>query len=261
MCKHIYLHKITYYVTGHLYDFTGTCCVYLSRFKINKTIAIRNYLSDFRKEASCLCLLTIRSIIAYSHSSSVGSNHICYVKARLFLGEEKRESASDEMAPTVHSLDRSKDKKCPDPKLNKIMHDLSERSETYSSKVGIKLSEDNKKKLSKKISSEIFFDGVSSKSDSGELLNKHFVFNMLVCLNEKEREKEVWDNILKYWNASEKRFVNIHDLTFSFEMLMFAYSDILKVKNNKVRLGNPLFFNEINQDKIYDLSNNLKNGV
>lgn len=261
MFRYVYLQKITYYVTGHLYDFTGICCVYLSRFKIDKTLAIRNYLSDFRKEASYLGLLMIRSINAYNHSSGVGFEHTCDVRARLFFGEGKRESASDQTALTVHSFDRFKDKKCKDPKLNKVAHDLSERSETSISKLEIKLSEDNQKELSDGIGFEISFDGVSPKLNSDKRLNEHFVSNMLICLNDKIRKKKLQDNILKYWNARDKKFVNLHELIFSYEILMIAYSEILKAKNDKITVKDSLFLNEINANRIYDLSKNLINGA
>lgn len=211
----------TYYVTGHLCDSTGTCCGYLYRSMISEILAIRKHINEFRKETSYKDLLIVRSIITFNHSSSVGFEHTRYAKARLSSGEEKRESAPDETTLTAHSLGISKDKNRKDPTSN--THTLFERSETFISLLEDRLSEDNQKELSKDYDSEVFINEVSPKSDNGEYLNEYFASNMLISLNEPEREKNLLKNILNFWNTSEKRFVSLHKLIFSHEILVYAY--------------------------------------
>jgi hypothetical protein len=90
-------------------------------------------------------------MIKFNHRWLVGSKHIGYVGARLFLGEEKKEGALYETASAVDSLDVSKGKKCQDPRLN---HDLSEKSEICIPKLEIKFSDDDQKELNEKLGQE-----------------------------------------------------------------------------------------------------------
>ena len=249
----------TYYVTGHLCDSTGIFCGYLYRLAIGEILAIRKYLNDVRKETSQKGLLNAGLMFTLNHSSGVGPKHTRYVKARLLSSEGKRGSALDETTLTAYSSDVSGDKKCQNPKLN--THNLFERSETFIPLLEDRLSEDNQKELSMERGSEVFIGKVSPNSDISEYSNEYFVSNMLIGLNEFERDKKFIKSILNYWNIKEKRFINIHKLMFSHEILMYAYSDILKAKKANATREYNLFLDEISLNKMYKLSKNLLNNT
>lgn len=84
---------------------------------------------------------------------------------------------------------------------------------------------------------------------------------MLIGLSEKERGERLQDKILKYWNARDKKFVNIHKLIFSDEILVFTFFDILRAKNVNTKRGDDFSLDGIGVGKMHDLSKSLVCGT
>ena len=250
----------TYYVTAHLFDVTGTVCGFSNRQLLNKIRTIRNKQLLFCKEESSQNLLVKRSITFSNHICSVECKRFYNVSARLFKkDEEKRGSAQDEATSTAYSLDATRDLTKNGLKLD--IHKQFEGGETpiLSSKSG--LSEVSKKNSLPVERTDVFKNRESLKGiDSYVSDPEANEFNMITDLNEIERNKILMNLISGKWDSKVKRFVNIHEVMFSPQMLIFAYADVLKANGANTPGGEKTTLDGINLEKINKISQALLNG-
>ena len=251
----------TYYVTAHLFDVTGTVCGFSIRHLLNKTRTIRDsaYLL-FRKEESSQGQLVLRSINFSNHICGVGCKRYYSVSARLFKKDEERGgSALDEATSTANSLDTSKDFKKSGLKLDR--HKQFEGGKTPLLLLESGLSEviqNNSlpvktKDVSKTRKSLKDTDSYVSNSEVNE-------FNMMADLDEIKREEILINMISSKWNDKVNKFVNIHEVIFSPQILIFAYADVLKAKGANTPDNDKASLDGINLKRIQKISQALLDG-
>lgn len=247
----------TYYVVAHLFDVTGTDCVYLGRL-LNEACTIQGVAKMLPcKEKSDKGQPVTRSINF--------SNCICYagykrysVSARLFKDEEGRGSASNKTESSVDSLDASRDITECDLKLD--THNQFESGETlYKLKSGLseKIQNDSLPVIKKDVS----LDRKSLKKSASYVSDsKANEFNMIMTLDEVEREKILVDLISGKWDKKVKKFVKIHEVMFCPQILIFAYADVSKAKGANTPGGDKVTLDGINLERIEKLSRALLDG-
>jgi retron-type reverse transcriptase len=253
--------KITYYVTAHLFEVTGTIYGYSNRqlLKMTRTIQGVAYLLPYKEESSN-GKLVLRSINFSSHMRGVGCKRFYNVSARLFKkDEEKRGSALDETTSTVNSLDAFRDFKKSGLKLD--IHKWFEDSETPLLLLESGSSEVIKKNLLPVSTKDVPTNGKSLKKEdsyvSDSEVNK---FNIMIDLDEIRRKEILINLISGKWNDKVKRFVNIHEVMFSPQILIFAYADVLKAKGANTQGGDKATLDGINLKRITEISQALMNG-
>lgn len=251
----------TYYVTAHLFDVTGTVCGFLTRHLLNKTGTILDtaYLLSYKKK-SVQGQLVLRFINFSNHICGVGCKHFYSVSARLYKkDEEKRKSAPDEATSTIDSLDATKEfKKC-DLKLD--IHTQFEGGETPLFLVKREWSDTVQKNSLSIIKKDSF-------KNETFLKNTYFYvysletneFNITAHLDEIKREEILIKLLVRQWNNKVKKFVNIHKIMFSLQILIFAYEDILKAKSVNTRGDDMVILNSITLEKIQKISRALLAG-
>ena len=251
----------TYYVTAHLFDVTGTVFGFSIRHLLNKTstiLDIAHLLSC--KEESAHGQLVLRSINFSSHICCVGCKRSYSVSARLFKkDEESRGSATDEATSTADSLDATRDFKKSGLKLD--IHQQFEGGETPLLLLESGLSEDIKKNSLPVIKKDNFKNEMSLKdTDSYVSCPKANEFNMMADLDEIKKKEILIGLIAGQWNSKVKRFVNIHEVMFSPQILIFAYANVLKAKGANTQGGDKATLNGINLKKIQKISQALLTG-
>ena len=245
----------TYYVTAHLFDVTGTICGFSTRHLLNKIgtiLDIARLLSC--KEESAHGQLVLRSINFSSHICCVGCKRSYSVSARLFKkDEESRGSATDEATSTADSLDATRDFKKSGLKLD--IHQQFEGGETPLLLLESGLSEDIKKNSLPVIKKDSFKNETSLKDiNSYVSCLEADEFNMMTDLDEVKRKEILLELIDGQWNEKVKRFVNIHEVMFSPQILIFAYADVLKAKGANTQGSDRATLDGINLKKIQSLA-------
>ena len=251
----------TYYVTAHLFDVIGTVYDFSIGHLLNNTDTILDsvrYLSC--KEESIQGQLVLRFINFSNHVCSVGCKCFYGVSARLFKkDEEKGESALDEVASTVDSLGSTKEFKKSDLKLD--MHRQFEGGETPLFLIKSGLSEVIKKDSLPVINKDSFKNKTSLKNtDSYVFRSEAKEFNIIINLDEVKKKRMLIELIAGHWNAKIKRFVNIHEVIFNPQILIFAYVNVLKAKNAKTQGADKAILDAINLKKIQKLSQTVLTG-
>lgn len=251
----------TYYVTAHLFDVTGTVCGFSTRHLLNKagTILDIAHLLSY-KEESPYGRLMLRSINFSSHICGVGCKRYYNVSARLFKkDEEKRGSALDEATSTVDSLDATRDFKESGLKLD--THKQFENGETLLLLLESGLSEVIKKNLLPVAKKDSFKNETSLKDiDSYVSCLKANELNMMTDLDEVKRKEILVELISGKWDDKVKRFVNIHEVMFNPQILIFTYADVLKAKGANTPGGDKATLDGINLEKIQKISQALLSG-
>ena len=98
----------TYYVTAHLFDVTGSVCVFLNHQLLKELRTIRNMQLLFCKEESSQNLLLKRSRKFSNRICGAGCKRFYSISARLTKDEADRGSAGNEVTATAYSLDTAK---------------------------------------------------------------------------------------------------------------------------------------------------------
>lgn len=248
--------KITYYVTAHLFDVTGSVCVLLNHELLKELRTIQNRQLLFCKEESSQELLLKRSRKFSNHLCGMGCKRFYSVSARLAKDEVNRGSAKSEVTSTAYSLDAAKGLKKNGLKVD--THKQFEDGETPRLLLDSGLSEVSKKNSLPVKITDVSENRESLKGTSSDLeANK---FNMLTDLSDIERNKILINQISGKWDSKVKRFVNINEVMFSPQMLTFAYADVLKAKRANTPGGNNTTLNGINLEKIGKISQALLSG-
>jgi len=250
----------TYYVTAHLFDVTGTVCVFSNRQLLSKIRTIRNRQLSFCKEESSQDLLVKRSVKFSNHICCVGCKRLYSVSARLFKKDEgERGSAGNEATSTVYSLDATRDLKKNGLKLD--THKQFEGGETPILLLESGLSEVNQKNSLPVKKTDVSEYGESLKGANSYVSDLEAnEFNMLTDLSKIERNKILINQISGKWDYKVNRFVNISEIMFSPQMLIFAYADILKANGANTPGGEKTTLDGINLEKIDKISQVLLNG-
>ena len=250
----------TYYVTGHLFDVTGTVCVFSNRQFLNKIRTIRSKQLLLCKEESPQDLLVQRSIKFSNHISGVGCERFYNVSARLFKkDEERRGSALDEATSTAHSLDATKDLKKNGLELD--IHQQFEDGETPLLLLESGLSEVIQKNSLPVAKKDVSKNRESLKGEDSYVSDpKANEFNMMIDLNEIERNEILINQISGKWDNKVKKFVDIHKVMFSPQMLIFAYADVLRATGANTPGSGKTTLDGINLKKIQRISQALLNG-
>ena len=250
----------TYYVTAHLFDVTGTVCGFSNRQLLNKIRTIQGKQLLLCKEESCQDQLVQRSVKFSNHICCVGCKRFYSVSARLSKkGERKRGSALDEATPTAHSFDATRDLK-----KNGLKLDIHKRFED--GKTHLLLLESGLSEVIQNNSLPVGKTDVSENRESLKSADSYVSdlevneFNMITDLNEIERNKILINQISGKWDCKVKRFVNIHEVMFSPQMLIFAYADVLKATGANTPGGEKTTLDGINLEKINKISQALLDG-
>jgi len=248
----IALASITCSVVSTLCDITGTVYDIFNFLLLNedRTIQCNGNLNIFRKVSSHGWLV-LRLNINSSRIWNAGCKHYYGVSARLFNDKEKGKKSLNERISTVKFLDTSRELKGINLKL--VIHKQSESSEIHLVFLENELSEANKKYLELIIKNDVLNEKKFLKDDS-EVQE----FNMLVDLD--EMEKILVQKIQFRWNSKEKRFININEVIFKPQILVFAYTEMIKSKSLNIKGENNNKIDSINLQKIVDLSRSLMEG-
>ena len=121
-------------------------------------------------------------------------------------------------------------------------------------------------KESKKNSFPVIRTGVSKnrkslKSKSSCVSNSEVnEFNMMTDLTKTKRHEIFINQISSKWNYKVKRFVNIHEIMFSPQILIFTYAGVLKATGANTPGGEKTTLDRINLEKIKQISQTLLNG-
>lgn len=244
-----------------MFDVTGTVCDFSTRHLLNKTGTMRDIAHLLScKEESAHGLLVLRSINFSNHICGVGCKRFYSVSARLFKkDEERRGSALDEVTSTVDSLDATRDFKKSGLKVD--IHRQFKGGETPLLLLESGLSEAIKKNSWPVIKKESFKNETSLKdTDSYVSCLEANEFNIMADLDEIKRKEILIELIAGQWNDKVKRFVNIHEVMFSPQILIFAYADVLKAKGANTQGGDKATLNGINLKKIQKISQALLTG-
>jgi hypothetical protein len=211
------------------------------------------------KEESSCDRLVLRSIKFSSHINGEGCTRFYNVRARLFKkDEEKKESVLDKVTSTTNSLDISKDFKKNDLKLD--IRKQFENGETSFFSLETGLSEAIKKSSLAIIKKDIFKDGKFLQKKKTYVSNfKANKFNMMVGLDEIERKKILISLISGKWDDKIKRFVNMYEIMFDPQVLIFGYEDVLKVKG-VITLSSKVMLNGISLKRIIEIAQVLQKG-
>lgn len=250
----------TYYVTAHLFGVPGTVCGFSNRQLLNKIRTIQGKQLLLCKEESYQDQLVQRFIKFSNHICGVGCKRFYSVSARLSKkGEGKRGSALDKATPTAHSLDATRDLKKNGLKLD--IHKRFEDGETH-----LLLLESGLSEVIQNNSLPVGGTDVSENRESLKSADSYVSdpevneFNMITDLNEIERSKILINQISGKWDCKVKRFVNIHEVMFSPQMLIFAYADVLKATGANTPGGEKTTLDGINLEKINKISQALLDG-
>lgn len=237
-----------------MFDVTGTDYVCLGHL-LNETLTIQGVAELLLcREKSYKGRLVARSINFPNRICCAGYKRYG-VSARLFKkDEEGRGDAPNKMKSTVDSLDTSRDITECDLKLD--THNQFENGETCT-----RLSEKIQNNLLSVTKKDVSPVGKSLKNtDSYVSDSKNNKFNMIMTLNEIEREKILVDLISVKWDNKVKKFVNIHEVMFDTRILIFACADVLKAKGADTHGGDKTTLDVINLEKIEKLSQALLDG-
>ena len=249
----------TYYVVAHLCDVTGTVCGYPIHQllgEVQTTFEVANL--PLKEEASLNDLLVLRSIKTLNRIGDAGYKcelvcrfHVC---ARL-TDEGKGGSAWTEVTSVVESSETSEEKKERDLKLD--THELSENSETLSSKGLCEAIQNRPGSVTKKGAAE---GGPLNHSRSIDWNGETLDLNMIVDLDEVSRKNLLVELIAKQWRDQLGKFVNLHEVYADPRILIFAYADVIKAKGANTKGGGITTLNDMNLERILSLSKELRNG-
>jgi retron-type reverse transcriptase len=215
--------------------------------------------ASFHEEESLKDRPMLRSKKIPSRSSDAGCKRYYNVSARLFKDEEKGVFTLDEVSSTVESLDASREIKGKD--LNLDTHGLSEGSETH-----VLLLESGLREKSKNVSESV---GKKDVSLNGKSLKdgtdwpaypEIHELDMLVNSEEDKRKEILIEKIRSKWDDKVERFVNIHEVIFEPQTLIFAYADVIKAKGANTKGGDEDSLDGINLQRIIKNSKALLNG-
>jgi retron-type reverse transcriptase len=250
----------TYYVVAHLCDVTETICgypIHQSLDEVQTTFEVANL--PLEEEASLNDLLVMRSIKTLSRISDAGYKsgsvrrfHVC---ARL-TDEGKVGSGWTEVTSVVESSETSEEKKERDLKLD--IHELSENSETLSSKGLCEAIQNRPGSVTKKGAAE---GGPLNHSRSIDWKGETLDLNMIVDLDEVSRKKLLVKLIAKQWRDRLGKFVNLHEVYADPRVLIFAYADVIKAKGANTKGGDQTTLNDMNLERILNLSKELVDGT
>ena len=251
----------TYYVTGHLFDVTGTVCGCLNHQLLNEARSIQGVAHLLLcKEERSPGRLVLRSINFPVLISCGGCKRYSNVSARLFKDEGKRESAPNEVTSTVNSLDTYKD--CKESDLKQDIHKQFEGSETPLLLLKSGSSEAIQNDLLPVVKKDILLNGKSLKDGKTYVVDLEInKFNVMVNLSEKEAQKILLNSIANKWSDRVKRFVYIHKVMFDPQTLIFAYADVLKAKGTTTNRIDRTSLNGMNLQRITKLSRSLLDGL
>lgn len=198
----------------------------------------------------------------FSHIVGVGYKRFG-ASTRLFNDEAKRVSSFSKVTSAVNFLSANKEKKDRSRKID--IHNLSEPSETQQANIELNSIKVGLSEVIQKKSESVEKKEVIKKDDS---LNELMIYkshetsdlNMMIVQDEKERIEILVKKIRDKWDDKKKKFVNLHKIIFDPQILIFAYSDIVKSKGANTKGGDVKNLDGINPVKIYDISEYLLNG-
>lgn len=240
-------------------DFTEAICAFLNHLSLKTVLTTRCKNISQHGETSIKNWRILRPKEILSRSSVAGCKRFYNVSARLFKDEEKGELALDEVSSVVESLDASKEMKGEGLKLD--THIKSEGSETPLLLLESELreeSQNNSEWVEKKDGSSI---GTSLKDDAD--YSDHieiYELNILLDSDEDKRREILTKKIRNKWDSKVGRFVNIHEVIFEPQTLVFAYADTIKAKGANTQGNDEGSLDGLNLKRIIKDSKMLLNG-
>lgn len=246
---------------AHLYESTGTLFGSLIYPYLDQTLAIIAYpLWDAIREVSHKGRLVLRP---YDHLNRIRDAGFKgeSPRARHYNVEGGRGSAPDKVTTGAYSSDTSEDSKVKGPKLD--IRTRSEGREAHNATTtDYGPSEANQNELCPVEKKESPQEGETPKDHEKPVGPgpEGISFNMLVSMSMDNREKFLAERIQTFWSAKKDRFVNLHKLIFSTEVLVFAYADTANAKRATTQAGDESTLDGMTLAKLQELSNQLLEG-
>jgi retron-type reverse transcriptase len=159
----------------------------------------------------------------------------------------------------VKSLDASREFKREDFKLD--IHEQSEGSETpllFSLESGLREKIENDSELV--IKKDCFILKKSLRKELDRLVySETHKLDMIVNLDENKRKEILIEKVQNRWNDKIRRFVNIHEVIFDPQTLIFAYVEMIKAKDVSIKKSADNIFDRRNLQRIMKDSQALLN--
>lgn len=192
-----------------------------------------------------------------SHILSVGCERFG-ASARLLNDEARGISSLSEGTSTVNSSGAAEDIKNGALKLE--VHNLFEKSETQLKSLKVGSCDAVQKKFGSVIKKDVTEDGKSLNEFTENVSHETVDFNMIVAQKKKERVNILVGKIRDKWSDKKRKFVNLHEVIFDCNTLIYAYGDLVKSKGANTKEGDSINLDGINTGGIIALSDELRNG-
>jgi hypothetical protein len=182
--------------------------------------------------------------------------YLCFgIDARLLNDKVNRILFSSEVMSVVNYSSVVRSAQTGDLKLD--VHSLFEKSEIQSELNKVRLSDVIQKKLKSVIKKGDIKNGIPLNEALKDVSHKTLDFNIIVAQNEREIVNFFVDKVRYKWKESNKKFVNIHCEIFNSLVLIYAYGEVIKLKNAQSRESENTNFDKIDRKSILALSNDI----
>jgi Type II intron maturase/Reverse transcriptase (RNA-dependent DNA polymerase) len=184
--------------------------------------------------------------------------HLCFgTGVRLLNDKANRILSASEVMSVVNYSSVVRSVQNGDLKLD--VHGLFEKSEIQSELCKVRLSDAIQKKLRSVVKKGDIKNGISLNESLKDVSHKTLDFNIIVAQNERESVNFFVDKIRHKWNENKKKFVGINYEISNSLTLIYAYGEIIKLKNAQSRESENTNFDRIDRKSISVLSHDFSN--